>query len=522
MRGTWAISGRHAILLFGLLNAALFSALLPLWEGFDEAFHYGYVESLWQTRQLPVLAVTRLPRDVAESLRLAPVSHVVARTLPESAPYDVWFALPPAERERRRGALEGLTLLAGSDARTNYEAHQPPLAYLLLAPLDAALSRFPITARVSVLRLCCGVGAVVLLFLGTGALCRVLEVPERFETAALLAIFCSEMFYASAAHVANDWLAIGIAAFLLAALAEMVRAPDRRTALRVGAWLAAGLLTKAYFLIFAAVVAGVWATLLVRRSLRMSAVLPPALLVLALGGPWYARNMALYGNVSGTQEAYDGIGLRQAVAAARHIDWWSTSGYLARASLWTGNNSFGSFSRATLNVMLALLAIGVAAWCVQRRRVRPAEWMVGIASVVFSVGVAYACCTNFAEHGADAAGASPWYTQVLLAPVVVLAYLGLSRWPRVGAALAAVSVLLWTWVLIATWMLKLFPLYSGGGTAPMRARDVWAWYTHGAHAAELSLTALAPAAWLYAGMVVSIVMAVGLAVVRIRELARAS
>jgi hypothetical protein len=29
---------RHAILLFAIVNACLYSGLLPLWEGFDEAF----------------------------------------------------------------------------------------------------------------------------------------------------------------------------------------------------------------------------------------------------------------------------------------------------------------------------------------------------------------------------------------------------------------------------------------------------------------------------------------------------
>ena len=51
-------------MLFGLVNACLYSALLPLWEGFDEAFHYGYVETLWQTHRLPVLGRTLLPADV--------------------------------------------------------------------------------------------------------------------------------------------------------------------------------------------------------------------------------------------------------------------------------------------------------------------------------------------------------------------------------------------------------------------------------------------------------------------------
>jgi hypothetical protein len=54
----------------------------------------------------------------------------------------------------------------------------------------------------------------------------------------------------------------------------------------------------------------------------------------------------------------------------------------------------------------------------------------------------------------------------------------MSRWNRLGMALAACSVALWTWVFAATWAVKLFPMYSGAGTAPMRLHDVWQWYAH--------------------------------------------
>ena len=499
---------RKAILLFGIVNAALFCALLPLWEGFDEAFHYGYVETLWQTGRLPVLGRTLVPDDVAASFRLAPVSHVVERAIPEATAYDAWFALPQAERERRRRELELLAPGPRTSFRPNYEAHQPPLAYLLLAPLDWSFAKLPLTVRVLALRLCCAVCAVVLLFFGASALCRALQLPEPFATAALFTIFCSEMLYATTAHVANDWLAVGVSAFFLAALAAFVHRPGRRPALRAAAWLAAGLLTKAYFLVFAVLAAAAAARLLWRRRTSWGSVLPGAALVLALAGPWYVRNVALYGNIAGTHEAFDGIGIRQTLAAATRMDWLATSGFLARASLWTGNNWFNSYSRTTLNLMLALLALGVAAWLGRRRQVQPAERTIFAAVVLFSAGVAYACCAAFADRHGAAAGASPWYTQVLLGPVVVLAYLGLSRWRRTGAVLAAIGLTLWAWVLVATWTTKLFPVYSGGGSAATRARDVWNWYAHGAarRAGDLSLTALGPAAWLYAGLLVSVAL----------------
>jgi hypothetical protein len=373
---------------------------------------------------------------------------------------------------------------------------------------------------VLVLRLFAALSAALLLFFGATSLCRVLEVPEPFATATLFTIFCSEMLYATIAHVANDWLAVGLSVFFLAALAGFVKKPDRRAALSTASWLTAGLLTKAYFLAFALLATTVTGILMVRRRVQRKAVLAGAVLVMAVAGPWYARNVILYGNVSGTHEQFDGVGIRRAIAAAPRIDWMATSGFLARGSLWTGNNSFTTFSRTTLNLMLVLLALALAAWVRRGRAITPAERAVFAAILVFSVGVAYASCASFADQNGDVPGASPWYTQVLLAPVMALAYLGTSRWKRAGPILATATTVVWTWVLIATWTIKLFPIYSGAGSAPMRMRDVWNWYQHGvgAHTQDLSLTALATASWLYGGLLVSVTLSMVLSAALIRNL----
>ena len=511
---------RNVILLFAVVNASLYSALLPLWEGFDEAFHYAYVETLWQTSRLPVLGRTLVPNDVFRSFRIAPVSYVVHRSIPEATSYGAWFALSQAEKEQRRTELDLLRPEPGSSSRANYEAHHPPLAYILLALLDWSMSKAPITVRVLVLRLFAAVFSTVLLYFGATALCRTLQMPERFANATLFTIFCSQMLYATIAHVANDWLAIGLSALFLAALAGFVRKPDRRSGLSTASWLVAGLLTKAYFLAFAVLALVATAILIWRSRTRVKTVLAGAMLVFALAGPWYARNLVLYGNISGTYEEFDGIGIRQALAAAPRINWVATTGFLARSSLWTGNNSFTNFSQSTLNIVLALLLLALAAWGLRTRVIQPAERIVFTAIVLFSVAVAYASCASFADRNGDVAGASPWYTQVLLAPVIALAYLGLSRWRRFGPVLADCTIAIWTWVLVATWTVKLFPMYSGGGAAPMRTHDVWNWYVHraAAHTRDLSLLALAPAPLLYVGLVISSTLSVLLSAAIIRDL----
>jgi hypothetical protein len=371
------------------------------------------------------------------------------------------------------------------------------------------------------LRLFCAVFAILLLYSGVKTMCYALQMPEQSTNATLITIFCSEMLYATVAHVANDWLAVGISALFLGALARFVKEPDRRSASWTATWLGAGLLTKAYFLAFAVLAVVCAAILIWRRSTRVKTVLPGALLVLALAGPWYARNLILYKNVSGTHEEFDGIGVKQALAAAPRIDWIQTSAYLARGSLWTGNSSFTNFSRSTLNIVLLLLFAALTAWGLHWREIRPAERALLGAAVCFSVAVVYASCASFAHTNGKSPGASPWYTQVLLPPVIALAYLGMSRWKKLGPALAGCTVAIWTWVLIATWTVKLFPLYSGGGVASMHVRDIWNWYMKGVgYTHELTLLALAPAPLLYLGLLVSLTLNITLSAAVIRDLVR--
>jgi hypothetical protein len=100
---------------------------------------------------------------------------------------------------------------------------------------------------------------------------------------------------------------------------------------------------------------------------------------------------------------------------------------------------------------------------------------VNPAEVRFSAAIAYDSCASFARMHGDSPGSSPWHTQVLLAPVLSLAYLGMSRWKRFGTVLAAATSVIWGWVLIATWTVKLFPMYFGRGRvsdAPARYREL--------------------------------------------------
>lgn len=295
---------RTALLLYGALNAILYAGLLPLWDGFDEPFHYGYVQYLRAHGSLPVLGRAVLSGEIVQSLDLVPASYAVQLNLRRGVTFDTYFALPQARRTELRRELEQI------DARTafapsqspNYEAHQAPLAYLLLAPFDAVWSHAPLTVRILRLRLIGAQLSVLLLWLATFRLARRMGLPESIPLCVMFLVFSSQMFYATICHVANDWLAVPLLTLLLGEAISLYLQPKAATSIRLALWLAAGLLTKAYFLSAVPLVFALVALCSLRRRLPWRHAAACIVLSSGIAAPWYARNLLLYRNFTGMQE----------------------------------------------------------------------------------------------------------------------------------------------------------------------------------------------------------------------------
>jgi len=76
----------------------LYSLLLPLWEGFDEPFHFAFVQGLANGQGLPDPRTARLSGEVGASILLAPASHVVKQNLPQVTLYAQYFSWPAPRR----------------------------------------------------------------------------------------------------------------------------------------------------------------------------------------------------------------------------------------------------------------------------------------------------------------------------------------------------------------------------------------------------------------------------------------
>ncbi len=495
------------MVVYGAINAIAYSCLLPLWEGFDEIYHYGYVQFLSTNLRLPVLGRDVLSREIWQSLEYQPVSHYLQPFTGAPMSFTDYFAKSPEERVLLRQQLESIPVgdkFQPQADKPNYELNQSPLPYFLMAAVDRVLLDRTLPTRVLWIRFLSSLLAVLLIAHSTLLLSKELKLPDTYSAAALFCILSSQMLYATLCHVCNDALAVALMGYLIWSAIRTAGNGSPRDCLWLGLATSAALLTKAYFLFLFPLAIGAiaWAFWTKRASLRgaICFIAPIAL----LAGPWFVRNLILYHDLGGTSQKTAGVGPRQFLQAALDLPWRESIVSMAHSSLWTGNNSFTAFSAKTLDLMLLLVAVALALYFA-RAKSQIAEWTIAGASFLFWIALLVVTVTFYAGSKHAATGATPWYTQVLLVPVMLLAFLGMSRTPRWGRILGSLFVLLWGYVLIATYLIKLLPLY-GGFPASQRIGELVTRYLQQSDGMNAMLRTLSPAGpvaiWIFVGAAV--------------------
>ena len=141
-----------------LFRGWFYASMFPLWEGYDEFAHFGVVRAMTARGILLVPRDQPGPRDVEESLKLAPVPWEVRgwEVFRDSLTEEAYWGLPPEERRRREARLRDMppgweqeVSVSGVSA---YEALQPPLYYWLMTPALYALKGSGLLAQVMWLR----------------------------------------------------------------------------------------------------------------------------------------------------------------------------------------------------------------------------------------------------------------------------------------------------------------------------------------------------------------------------------
>jgi hypothetical protein len=269
------------ILLAQFAMGMLYATRTPAWQAPDEPAHYNYVRALVENGAFPVLQ----PGDYNQQY----LEKIKAAKFPPDMPID----------------------------SIRYEAHQPPLYYVLAAPvfLFARAMNFDAVLLLRYLNVALGVILSALAFL---IFTRVFPTQPLLQLAGVGIIATLPMHLAMSAAINNDTLAeIIIAVILLFGILRVQgKLDDRRFFLLGGIAYGAALLTKttiyssivllvaaeyAYRRIqFAQLNSGAarGSARLVNRSMLVSGVktLAPLFgIAFAIAGLWFVRNASVYG-----------------------------------------------------------------------------------------------------------------------------------------------------------------------------------------------------------------------------------
>ena len=402
---------RRALLLILAAYLALatgYAVVTPPWQAPDEPAHFNYIRHVWETRSLPELRPGDYPAATLEELK--------QRKWPPDLPVD----------------------------SLRYESHQPPLFYLLAAPVYGLAQALGLGLRGTVvaLRLVSVVLGAVLLLLAYRLARRALPEAPTLALAATAFVAFLPMHLAVTAAINNDTLSeVVLAGLLLLSLGRLEGRVSQRRWLVLGALLVGvALLTKttiylsALALPAAAELGAWWRRGRFGLAPALSVVLNQYVGALVVSGAWFLRNQALYGAGD-----YFGWGRHDSIVVGQ----LTTREWLARVGLVRGlrqavSTLFQSFWGVfgwlgapfqnevywVLYTVTALAVLGLALYAWGHRGLpRPAFWLLGLVITLALAGlVGYNL--KFVQHQAR-------YVFPALTPLALLFCLGLREvWAR--------------------------------------------------------------------------------------------
>jgi Dolichyl-phosphate-mannose-protein mannosyltransferase len=455
---------RNLVILAFLVRGAFYCVEQPIWAGFDEWAHFGYVQYLAQyghppSRTEPVSAA------LSRSVELAPLSAAAAESVPGSLTHDAFWRLSPGERLTRERELRDLRLsYTGPPAADHllrpYEAQQPPLYYLLLTAVYLPLRGVSLLAQVLALRL-----ASLLMAAAGILLCYQLawqvSGSRRAALPILLLLASWPGLLVDVSRIGNDVLALTLGSAFLLSLCKVVQGDSRlRDWILAGMALGTALLAKSYMLALVALLPLAAGFEILRCRSRLPAALRGWLAAFVLAGLvagwWYAAAYRATGTLSGEQidAAAAHFSALAKLRAAWSIDWLRVLDAAAATHIWTGGWSFLTVRSWMYRVFECLATAAGAGLMVlggrlsrkiYRRGMRVADacfFLVGCAYLLFCSGLAYFAVVVYLTRGISTA--LGWYLYAIAgAEAVLLAcgFTGLAGTRRAAGCVAAVAVL---------------------------------------------------------------------------------
>lgn len=300
-------AGRVVLILWLVMLAqgVFFAFMQPVWSRVDEAQHYHYIQYLYENKALPVEGETFISEEVVDvSLETNQWGWRPAGSISTPAVLDtsVWSALPEdlGQKEREEWVRRNLW-------HFNYEAMQPPLYYMINAPLYAAI---PGDTFVKLY----GMRLLAVLLASTIIPISYLTAREAFPDSRLVllgtpvVVLLVQGYALNMSQVTNDALATPLAAAAILVLLRIVRRGySWKRSLLAGVLIGASMLAKmTTVFLFPVALAALCLPMLfqgerMRHALKQGAVVFGASFLLL--APLVLRNLQIYGDVTGANAA---------------------------------------------------------------------------------------------------------------------------------------------------------------------------------------------------------------------------
>jgi hypothetical protein len=415
-------------LLSLLLMGVGYIAIMPPFEGFDEAAHYASLRQIADTGTIPLYGKSYLPEDVAGYRGPIAYSPLKLNQFGTGKSYPEFFSdrALVSRFEQDYGRPHPPPSFVPSVKR-NWEAQHPPLYYLIMARLLRPLESASFLTQILVLRLVSYLLALVGVFFGLLAAYSV-NATTKFRVAYvgyLLYPVALPMFFPEFARIGNDSLCLlftGTAAFFLAE--GLANESGVGWPVGIGASLGLGLLTKALFLpITFAIGVYLLLRLLGTRSNQYSRRLQwrngaiTLILPLLIGSGWYLHDYLAYGEFTGSDEviqlAHHGGILPNLIQNFSLVAIWGGVTHMIKSWVWLGTWSMALMSPPLYAPLFLLLAMMIAGFAIAVKRTpitRP-EWLPIILFAAFAAGLFYHVLTTVAI---GAGGTPGWYLHILL------------------------------------------------------------------------------------------------------------
>ena len=422
-----------------------YCAMAPAWEGYDEPFHFAYLQHVAAGLGPPARA-TLVSLEVQNSLHLLPIPwELQFQTVPQPlTTYDDYWRLPVEQRASREVAVRGLSSSQSYQPATepiaNYEAQQAPLSYRVFAIPLRWMAGSPLLSQIFALRVLSILIASAVVPLAYLVAREVLRDPGQALGVTALLVLLPELMI-NLARVSNESMAmIFFTLVLLFALKAVAEPLSWRWWLLLGVALGCGLLTKAYFLTALPALMALAIYCMVkqrgvshRSRLAVAARIGVAFaLVCTIAGVFYLRVHALTGSWSGQGDdaALRRISLAHKLMAVLHVNWKSGAVSVLLSHFWFGGWSFLRLPPAFYIAGFALIVMAIAGafsrlvgWRKQPSAELRGIFVLSAFYVSFWAGLGYHVLVTYLNQGVSASVG--WYLYCLVAGEGVLLVWGL-------------------------------------------------------------------------------------------------